>query len=106
MMPMTLPTHPKELTLKKTEKQLTSLIKQLSHQNWLFRAKAAMSLKGLGPHPETMTALIGALADDHFLVRCHAADALKQIELPEAEAALKQWEAEEAKRDEKNGDGE
>jgi hypothetical protein len=30
----------------------------------------------------------------HFLVRCHAADALKQIKLPETEAALKRWEAE------------
>ena len=45
-----------------------------------------------------MTALMKALEDTHFLVRWHAADALKQMKSPETEAALKRWESEEAKQ--------
>ena len=92
---MALQTDSNASTLKNTEKRITWLIKQLSHRDWLFRAKAAISLKQLGPQPQAMTALMRALKDPHYLVRYHAADALKQMELPETEAALKQWEAEE-----------
>ena len=94
---MALQTCPEELTFEKTENQVASLINQLSRQNWLYRAKAAMSLREFTSQPTVRTALMKALKDTHFLVRCHAADALKQVKSPETEAALKQWEAEETK---------
>lgn len=76
---------------REQSKQIESLTKQLSDNNWLDRAKAAISLGRLG-QPEAVPALICALGDDHYLVGYHAADALKQIATPQAETAIKQWE--------------
>ena len=76
----------------------SQLISQLSQQEWMSRAKAAISLKELTAQQPVIAALMKALDDPHFLVRHHAADALKPVKSPETEAALKQWEAGESKR--------